>query len=1010
MPGNKRKSVRRDKRLRDTWNCFISFLHNKGESAYFRDLEDLRTVYDKDFSEASGFGVIGPSFRFEKLIKDLKRSRKIRIDNGKIIKNSVPYQPLTVDQYVKERERNRIDTRRTTHDPNALYCTYCDVFCSQVNFNSHLRGENHRCQVIFNFMRSKRQTLHEDKNGIKVTSDHDVDNDILVPNISKDEPVTINITVENESNENSVTLLLGVLLMEGTPFRLNASLRDILIPPNRKIKFSVECEPRFVNNYRNVLALAFALPDRTFFQIIRNIVVEVESDLTEELKPTSPYVKPPRATRRKNEHVEYIDGVPLPYASSDGLVMVQPDACPVPPELRSNMNRGNTGEIEEELGERLAFDNYAKRFSTLLHIEELQMNVDILKYSMINATMTLDRDRKSLRLKVPGLAENRPSVLRGDHLWASPKDIPNKRYKGYVHRVEMEELVLGFHSSLVKGFIKDSKFDIDFTFNRLPLKLQHRAVKQAIPKGLTPVLFPDEGTAARATPLCNPAITLFDRTLESNAEQRAAVRHIAEGASRPAPYLVFGPPGTGKTVTIVEAIKQVYKHQRDSTILACAPSNSAADLIACRLLKKGPIARSTIYRMNAKYRGWNTVEAELKEPTNICNYNTLASEHQFPVIEEIQQYRVVVTTLVTAGRLASAYFPINHFTHVFIDEAGHAEEPEAIIAVSNLLNPNNSKGGQLVLAGDPKQLGPVLRSPMAIKFGLATSFLERLMTDNPLYARKEEEPHYNPKVLTKLLQNYRSHPEILKLPNELFYDNELEAKADILMRETMCRWEELPKKNFPLIFHGVEGKDEREGNSPSFFNTKECDAVLTYIKKLMEGKYSGKKLQQSDIGVISPYRKQVQKIQQVLKKRNFEKIKVGSVEEFQGQERLVIIISTVRSNNEDYLKMDKDFKLGFLDNPKRFNVAITRAKALLIVIGNPVVLSRDENWKSLIDFCNRKGGSKGIRHQVDNDDELRNLLAKFDAIKLTEPALENENNEGVSLVTQHNDPAWRAEL
>ncbi|XP_033126536.1 putative helicase mov-10-B.1, partial [Anneissia japonica] len=115
------------------------------------------------------------------------------------------------------------------------------------------------------------------------------------------------------------------------------------------------------------------------------------------------------------------------------------------------------------------------------------------------------------------------------------------------------------------------------------------------------------------------------------------------------------------------------------------------------------------------------------------------------------------------------------------------------------------------------------------------SFLERLMTENSLYARKEEKPHYNPKVLTKLLQNYRSHPEILKLPNELFYDNELEAKADKYMRETMCQWKELPKKNFPLIFHGVEGKDEREGTSPSFFNTKECDAVITYVKQLMEG-------------------------------------------------------------------------------------------------------------------------------------------------------------------------------
>ncbi|XP_033121738.1 putative helicase mov-10-B.1 [Anneissia japonica] len=870
-------------------------------------------------------------------------------------------------------------------------------------FNSHLAGQNHRCQVIFHFMRSKRQILHEDKHGIKVISNHDVDNGILVEDVTIDQPVTIDITIENESSENSVKLLLGVLLMGASSFEMN-EIKDVNIPPEDTFTFSIKCNPQFVNNYRNVVALAFALPDKSFFQILRNIVVEVESDLTKELQPTSPYVKPPRATKRSiPSHV--IEGMSLSSASSDSLVMIKLTSYNVPNSLRYKVNNGDTDDVREKLKEKLTYENYADKFSTLLHIEELQMDVDIGKYKMKDATMTRDRDKRLLRLKVPGLAENRPSVLRGDHLFAVPKDsfYKGKFYKGYVHRVEMEELVLGFDSSLVKGYIDNSKFEIHFTFNRLPLRLQHRAV--SIPILLRDFLFPKETTFLR--PLCNPAITFFDSNIGKNDQQSAAVRHITEGSSRPAPYLVFGPPGTGKTVTIVEAIKQVNKHIEGSMILACAPSNSAADLIAVRLLKNSAISKSAIYRMNAKTRGWGTVNETLKE-AKCCNYNSLTCENEFPSKEVIQKYRIVVTTLVTAGRLASANFPLNHFTHVFIDEAGHAEEPEAIIAVYSLLSPYNFKGGQLVLAGDPKQLGPVLRSPMAIKFGLATSFLERLMTENPLYARKEEEPHYNPKVMTKLLQNYRSHPEILKLPNELFYDNELEAKADIFMRETMCRWEELPKKNFPLIFHGVEGKDEKEGTSPSFFNTKECDAVLTYIKQLMEGKYSGKKLQQSDIGIISPYRKQVQKIQQVLK-RNYEKIKVGSVEEFQGQERLVIIISTVRSNNEHYLQMDKDFKLGFLDNPKRFNVAITRAKALLIVIGNPVVLSKDKNWKSLIYFCNKSGGSKGMNYQIDNEDEVKNLLIKLDGTKITESALEEENNTGISPVTQHNDPPWRTE-
>eukprot|EP00731_Ephydatia_muelleri_P000795 Em0001g795a len=132
--------------------------------------------------------------------------------------------------------------------------------------------------------------------------------------------------------------------------------------------------------------------------------------------------------------------------------------------------------------------------------------------------------------------------------------------------------------------------------------------------------------------------------------------------------------------------------------------------------------------------------------------------------------------------------------------------------------------------------------------------------------------------------------------------------------------------------------------------------VIQYTQALVDN--SSCSVQYSDIGIITPYRKQVEKIRILLKHVGLEDIKVGSVEEFQGQERLVIIISTVRSSNE-LLSEDMKCHLGFLANPKRFNVAISRAQALLVVIGNPYLLTQDPCWHHLIKYAHDNGGYTG---------------------------------------------------
>uniref|UniRef100_A0A8B9GB15 RNA helicase n=1 Tax=Amazona collaria TaxID=241587 RepID=A0A8B9GB15_9PSIT len=293
---------------------------------------------------------------------------------------------------------------------------------------------------------------------------------------------------------------------------------------------------------------------------------------------------------------------------------------------------------------------------------------------------------------------------------------------------------------------------------------------------------------------------------------------------------------------------------------------------------------------------------------------------------------------------------LGHFTHVILDEAGQATEPESLIPIGLISEAN----GQIVLVGDPKQLGPVIKSRIALTFGLNMSFLERL-TSREIYLRGKDAfaacGAYNPLLITKLTKNYRSHPALLALPSKLFYDKELEVCADTSIVNSLLHWGKLPKKGFPLIFHGIRGNETRESHNPSWFNPAEAVQVMQYCSHL--AKSDNAAVPVTDIGVITPYRKQVEKIRFLLRSIDLADIKVGSVEEFQGQEYKAVILSTVRSC-EGLLDDDK-YCLGFLFNPKRFNVAVTRAKALLIVIGNPHVLAKDPCFCALLEYSLMNG-------------------------------------------------------
>lgn len=421
-------------------------------------------------------------------------------------------------------------------------------------------------------------------------------------------------------------------------------------------------------------------------------------------------------------------------------------------------------------------------------------------------------------------------------------------------------------------------------------------------------------------------------------------------------------------------------------------------------------------RLLAFTRDPKTVPAEVMKFSNFSE-----SENAFvsPPSNVVKKSHIVAVTVASGGKLPNEAIS-DHFTHVFLDEAGHAIEPMALSCFAEVAKASGGDLPVLVLAGDPKQLGPIIRSQVAKDFGLDKSLLERICECSP-YQRYERDDNsrngkkdpYDSRVMTKLVKNYRSHPAILKLPNERFYDGDLIPSADEFVINSLTNWEHLPQKGFPLIFHGVRGKDEREGNSPSWFNPEEVQIVKEYVGLLVKGTRSNR-VKPEEIAVITPYHKQAQKIRMLLRSHDYGDIKVGSVDEFQGSERRVVIISTVRSTKE-YMDFDTRHQLGFLSNPKRFNVAITRAQALLIIIGNPFVLEEDNNWNSFVRHCIDNRGYTGVDYipgsskKREFDAEIEGAISGIANMSLHSKSDDADDFVMVSSTTAQEGPAWRME-
>jgi len=342
-------------------------------------------------------------------------------------------------------------------------------------------------------------------------------------------------------------------------------------------------------------------------------------------------------------------------------------------------------------------------------------------------------------LPVLGLAEKRPSVLvgLGFYLFCSclysfviPGDrilvqkhgaVEGHWYEGHVHFVQQASVELRFNKSF-HGWSAQQRYNVRFKLNRIPMRRQHQALDTAF--AFDKVLFPQR---AHILPFVSRLgvipINPTNPLIATNPPQLQAVASIVLQQPGSAPFIVFGPPGTGKTITIVEAMKQLLKHKPDARILAMAPSNSAVDLIASRLASTlGP---DELFRLYAPSRHLDQVPDELQRYT--CRM-TLEGElrdcFSVPPIAILKRYKVVVCTCISASIPYGIGIPRGHFTHIIVDEAGQASEPEVMIGIRTMAD----NGTNIILAGDPKQLGPIIRSNISRALGLEQSYLERLMS------------------------------------------------------------------------------------------------------------------------------------------------------------------------------------------------------------------------------------------------------------------------------------------
>ncbi|RZK19713.1 MAG: DUF2075 domain-containing protein [Pedobacter sp.] len=632
---------------------------------------------------------------------------------------------------------------------------------------------------------------------------------------------------------------------------------------------------------------------------------------------------------------------------------------------------------------------YFKKLQELLNTEREE---DLQSYIKITEN-TSAADRRALGLSWYPIAIRNNEIGRGDYLTVevertTHQDLSHQfrfgssvvlfsnhnpkedRLEGVITHQTGSKMKISFRVDELPDWTKDGKLGVDLLFDNNSYDEMQGAIKQAM------ILSENESenklirilTKGDKPSFGNEEKFIIPSRL--NESQQLAVNKIVTANHL---AIIHGPPGTGKTTTLVHAIKSLAKHN-DQKILVVAPSNTAVDLLTEKLAAEGlnvirvgnparvseRLLAATLDRKMADHPEMKTIKSLKKQASEYKNmahkykrsFGKAEREQRKALfdeahkigreVEKTEQY--IMDSLFNKAQIITATLVgANHYTvrnlkynTVVIDEAGQALEPACWIPIL--------KAEKVILAGDHFQLAPTIKSIEACKNGLSKTLLEKSVS-------------IHPESVVLLNEQYRMHQNIMGYSSGVFYNNSLNAHHSVATHLIFPDDE-------PLTFIDTAGcsfDEKLDGTSTT--NPEEALFLVNHLTNLVQEIESKNVNDFPSMAIISPYKQQVQILKILIDENELlnayrDKISVNTIDSFQGQERDVVYISLTRSNVEG--------SIGFLADTRRMNVAMTRARKKLVVIGDSATLSKSKFYADFIQYAEKLNAYRSAWEFINN--------------------------------------------
>jgi ATP-dependent RNA/DNA helicase IGHMBP2 len=619
-------------------------------------------------------------------------------------------------------------------------------------------------------------------------------------------------------------------------------------------------------------------------------------------------------------------------------------------------------------------------FKKLLDLLKIERNEDREQYKRLTESSSVS-DRRANGLTWFPVAIRGSEIGRGDYLtielertthqdvfhqfrsgmpavFFTNHDPQKDRIEGIISHQNGNKLKITIKDDELPEWSRDGKLGVDLLFDDNSYDEMNDALKTASDLAEKSELI--QVLSGEKKPTFNESTNHYLGKNLNNSQSKAVDKILSANELA----IVHGPPGTGKTTTLIQAIKALIK-QENQKILVVAPSNTAVDLLSKKLSEEGlnVLRVGNPARVSERLQRL-TLEAKMAEHDYLKETKRLKKQamefknmaHKYKksfgkserdqrkalfdeahkIMKEVgntEQYIiddiVSKTQVVTATLVGANHYTIRNLEYntVVIDEAGQALEPACWIPIL--------KAKKVILAGDHCQLSPTIKSNEAAKSGLSETLLEKCIK-------------LHPEAVTLLEEQYRMNENIMGYSSSVFYEDKLKAHHSVAKSL-------LFDNDFPLLFIDTAGcgfEEKLEGTSST--NPDEAGFTFKHINLFineLNKKYTVENF--PSIAVISPYKQQINLLKNQFEhspdlQKYKENISVNTIDSFQGQERDIVYISLTRSNDKG--------EIGFLSDIRRMNVAMTRARKKLVVIGDSATLGQHSFYADFIEYAEKKGG------------------------------------------------------